>query len=107
LKKTAWILAICAVTLLIVLPAISSVNNTTSNLVLKDRALRADGEPLPPPIPPNPKFSVVSLLVADGEPLPPPIPPNPKFSVVNPLVADGEPLPPPIPPHPSLNMMLV
>ncbi len=75
MKKTALVLAISALTLLIVLPAISSVKNPTSNLAMKDRALRADGEPLPPPIPPKATFSEVSPVVADGEPLPPPIPP--------------------------------
>ncbi len=106
MKKTALVLAICLLTLLIVLPAISSVNNTTSNTVLMDRALRGDGNPMPP-FPPKPSAAYLNKLVADGDPMPPPIPPNPNFSEMNPLVADGEPLPPPIPPNPSLNMMLV
>ncbi len=76
MKKTGLVLAICTLALLIVLPAISSVNDTTSNLTLRDRALRADGDPMPPPIPPKPTFSEMNTLVADGDPMPPPIPPK-------------------------------
>jgi hypothetical protein len=97
-KKTALVLAICALTLLIVLPAISSVKNTTSNTVLMDRALRADGDPMPP-FPPKPPASYVNTLVADGDPMPP-FPPKPPASYMNTLVADGDPMPP-FPPKPS------
>src|SRR5713226_9817677 len=93
LKKTALVLAICALTLFILLPAVSPVNTSTSGILVTDKVLYtwgnttlvADGEPLPPPIPPNPKFSETNLLVADGEPLPPPIPPNPTFPETPPL----------------------
>jgi hypothetical protein len=75
LKKIALVLAICTLTLLIVLPAISSVNNATSNTTLMDRALRADGDPMPP-FPPKPLASYLNTLVADGDPMPP-FPPKP------------------------------
>ena len=75
MKKIALVLAICALTLLIVLPPISSVKNPTSNTLLMDRTLRADGGPLPP-FPPKPPASYLNTLVADGGPLPP-FPPKP------------------------------
>src|SRR5207245_8715343 len=99
LKKTALVLAICALTLLILLPAVSPVNTSNSGTPLTDRVpytrsnttLMVDGWPLPPPIPPQ----QTETLVADGWPLPPPIPPRQAET----LVADGWPLPPPIPPR--------
>jgi len=45
-----------------------------------------------------------NTLVADGDPLPPPIPPKPSLMELNTLVADGDPLPPPIPPQPSVEL---
>lgn len=75
MKKIALVLAICALTLLIVLPATSSVKNRTSNTLLMDRTLRADGDPMPP-FPPKPPASYLNALVADGDPMPP-FPPKP------------------------------
>jgi hypothetical protein len=49
LKKTTLVLAVSALAALIVLPVIHSVNH----LAGIDRTLRADGAPLPPPIPPK------------------------------------------------------
>jgi hypothetical protein len=97
LKKTALVLAICLFTLLIVLPATYSVNNSTSNTVLMDRALRADGDPMPP-FPPKPPGSYLNTLAADGDPMPP-FPPKPPASYSNTFVADGDPMPP-FPPKP-------
>lgn len=48
------------------------------------------------------KYNVSKPTVADGNPMPPPIPPKPGA-----LMADGNPMPPPIPPNPSLPLMLV
>ena len=75
MKNTALFLAICIFALLIVLPATYSVNNATSNTVLMDRALRADGDPMSP-FPPKPPASFLNTLVADGDPMPP-FPPKP------------------------------
>ena len=49
LKKTTLVLAVSALAALIVLPVIHSVNYLAGT----DRTLRADGAPLPPPIPPK------------------------------------------------------
>jgi hypothetical protein len=49
LKKTAFSLAVSVFAAFIVLPVIHSVNHLASI----DRTLRADGAPLPPPIPPK------------------------------------------------------
>ena len=68
-------------TLLIVLPVLSTVNATPTQNAGGHSALVADGSPAPPPVPP--------ALLADGSPAPPPIPPM--------LVADGSPAPPPVP----------
>jgi hypothetical protein len=76
--------------LLILLPALSTVNATAQNAG-SHSALVADGTPAPPPVP-HPD----ALLVADGTPAPPPVP-HPNVS----LVADGTPAPPPVP-HPAL-----
>ena len=70
MKKTTLFLAIFALTLFIVLPGISSVNNSTSNT-----KLIADGWPVPP-LPPSQAIS----LVADGWPVPP-LPPSQKSEV--------------------------
>ncbi len=108
LKKTAFVLAICALTLFILLPAVSPVNTLTSGTSLTDNVqythsntetFVADGGPIPPPIPPS--FGT-SILLADGGPIPPPIPPSLSTSI---LLADGGPIPPPIPP--SLTSILV
>jgi len=53
LKKTTLVLAVSALTALIVLPVIHSVNQLVGELTVIDRTLRADGAPLPPPIPPK------------------------------------------------------
>jgi hypothetical protein len=54
LKKTALVLAVSALSALIVLPIIHSVNHMSGEQAAIDRTLRADGDPLPPPIPPKP-----------------------------------------------------
>jgi len=56
LKKTTLVLAVSALTALIVLPVIHSVNQLVGELTVIDRTLRADGAPLPPPIPPKSGF---------------------------------------------------
>ena len=76
-----------ALTLLIVLPVLGTVNATpTGNSAL------ADGTPAPPPVP-NPYL--LPELVAEGTPAPPPVP-NPLPAEPE-LVADGSPGPPPVP----------
>lgn len=111
MKKTALVLAISALTLFILLPAVSSVNTSNSGTPLTDRVLYkhsnttliADGWPLPPPILPNPIFSEMNPLVADGGPIPPPIPPSHVASI---LVADGGPIPPPISPSHGASVLV-
>jgi hypothetical protein len=98
LKKTTLAVAVSVLAFLMVLPIVRSVNLTAGKPVTIDRTLRADGWPLPPPIPP----SLAGTLVADGWPLPPPIPP----SLAGTLVADGWPLPPPIPPSLAETLVL-
>jgi hypothetical protein len=78
--------------LLIVLPALSTVNATSAQNI-RSHSLIADGTPAPPPVP-NPWFQHDAALVADGTPAPPPVP-NP-WQVPE-LVADGTPAPPPVP----------
>lgn len=90
MKKIALALAVSGLAVLIVLPVIHSVNLSAGTPAAIVPTLRADGWPLPLPIPP----SQTGALVADGWPLPLPIPPGQAGT----LVADGWPLPLPIPP---------
>jgi hypothetical protein len=108
LKKTALAVAISFFAVLMVLPVVRSVNLSAGKPVTIDRALYADGAPLPPPIPlqPKPPSMDANTLMADGSPLPPPIPAKPPSMNANTLVADGSPLPPPIPPKPPQSRML-
>ena len=96
MKKTTLAVAVSVFAVLMVLPVVRSVKLSAGKPVTIDRTLRADGWPLPPPIPP----SQGGTLVADGWPLPPPIPPSQV------LVADGWPLPPPIPPSQAGTLVL-
>ena len=84
MKKTACLMFVFALAVLIVLPSIPGVNHPADLSKGAERALYADGWPLPP-FPPN----ATQTLVADGWPLPP-FPPN----ATQTLVADGWPLPP-------------
>ena len=52
MKKTALVLAVYALSALIVLPVVHSVNHLSAKHTDIDRTLQADGDPLPPPIPP-------------------------------------------------------
>jgi hypothetical protein len=81
----------------ILLPVSRSVNHLRTYSIGNNAVvLLADGNPLPPPVPPS---LTDSELVADGNPLPPPVPPSLTHSE---LVADGNPLPPPVPPSTSV-----
>jgi hypothetical protein len=51
LKKTAFVFAASVLAALIVLPAVHSVNRFTGNATVIDKTLRADGDPMPPPVP--------------------------------------------------------
>ena|SRR5262249_61319052 len=77
----------------------ATVNHRISRTNFFGKTQIADGVPLPPPIPPPPKFAA-GALVADGVPLPPPIQPPPKLNTTQ--TADRVPLPPPIQPPPKL-----
>ena len=83
---------ILALTLVIVLPAITGVNAVADSHNISQQSLLASGSPGPPPIPPG---ILEPVLVASGSPGPPPIPPTIQKPV---LVASGSPGPPPIPP---------
>jgi hypothetical protein len=76
LKKIAFVLAVSALAALIVLPAVHSVNHLTGKAPVIDRSLRADGDPMPPPVPkPMPPGGAIDpTLRADGDPMPPPVP---------------------------------
>ena len=82
---------------LILLPASTSVNQSPTFTI----SPVADGNPIPPPIPPK---SGKTFLIADGNPLPPPIPPKSGNTF---LIADGNPIPPPIPPKSGLGIFAV
>jgi hypothetical protein len=73
-KNLIAVVVLSLAAFLILLPVISSVKNSAGNHAITATALIAEGNPMPPPIPPNPHFSV---LIAEGNPMPPPIPPNP------------------------------
>jgi hypothetical protein len=51
LKKIAFVLASSVLAALIVLPVFHSVNHFTGKAPVIDRSLRADGDPMPPPVP--------------------------------------------------------
>jgi len=57
LKKTTLAVAVSVLAVLMVLPIVRSVNLSAVKPVTVDRTLRADGWPLPPPIPPSHSFS--------------------------------------------------
>jgi hypothetical protein len=71
MKRLAAVAALSLLAVLIVLPAIASVNYIVSN------SLVADGQPLPWPKPPITNDNAV--LMADGQPLPWPKPPMVSF----------------------------
>jgi hypothetical protein len=94
LKKTALVLVISAVAVLIVLPALQFVNQSHNHSLPVHRILRADGAPRPVPLP-NPPEMGTDVLVADGAPRPVPLPPG---MAADSLIADGAPRPVPLPP---------
>jgi hypothetical protein len=97
-KKLVISSGLAAAAVLMLLPVTRPVNAAIGNVRTNGTHLQADGDPLPPPIPPS-KVSVGgAYLQADGDPLPPPIPPANGTSVTPYFLADGDPLPPPIPP---------
>lgn len=73
-KNLVAVVVLSLAAFLIVLPAVSSVNNSAGNHTIVAPALVVEGNPMPPPIPPHPHFSA---LIAEGNPMPPPIPPHP------------------------------
>jgi hypothetical protein len=73
-KNLVAVVVLSLVAFLIVLPIVRSVNAAASNHAITAPALIAEGNPMPPPIPPHPHFS---LFIAEGNPMPPPIPPHP------------------------------
>ncbi len=81
--------------LVILLPVVSTVNETFGQNASSHFAFVADGTPAPPPAP-HPWLLPTQELVADGTPAPPPAP-NPWFQPTSELVADGTPAPPPAP----------
>ncbi len=83
MKKTAIVVAVSVLAVLMVLPVVRSVNLSAGKPITNDRTLSADGWPLPIP------HQQAETLVADGWPVPP-FPP----SLTETLVADGWPVPP-------------
>jgi hypothetical protein len=51
LKKIVFVLTPSVLAALILLPAVHSVNHFTGKSPVIDRSLRADGDPMPPPVP--------------------------------------------------------
>jgi hypothetical protein len=92
MNRNASYALILALTLLIVLPVVDSVNATVNHDTGSNSMLLASGSPAPPPTPP---VLSQSTLVASGSPAPPPTPPLFGQPV---LVASGSPAPPPTPP---------
>jgi hypothetical protein len=78
-KNAFYAFVLMALTLLIVLPGIGSVNATENNTTGLHPVLLASGQPMPPPVPP---VADESLLVASGQPMPPPVPPVIRQSVL-------------------------
>ena len=72
MKKTVCLLFVFALAVLMVLPAIHAVNHPSNFSKGAEKALYADGWPLPPFPPPG----AAQTLVADGWPLPPFPPPG-------------------------------
>ena len=101
MKKLALAVAGLLACLTILLPVVGSCNHSNAIPGSEPALYRADGWPMPPPIPPyNGLTNTDPLLVADGWPMPPPIPPYNGLSNSDPLlIADGWPMPPPIPPY--------
>ncbi len=71
MKENVFLALLSALTLLILLPVIGSVNISASDFGTSGSILVAEGSPLPPPVP-----SAIHqpVLVAEGSPLPPPVP---------------------------------
>jgi len=82
-----------ALTLLIVLPVLSTVNATSAHQARGQTVLFAAGSPGPPP---TPHLNEQAMLVAAGSPGPPPVP-GPWAQSEPVLVAAGSPGPPPTP----------
>jgi hypothetical protein len=101
-KKLIYSTGLAAAAMLMLLPVVRSVNVAVGNARMMGAHLQADGDPLPPPIPPGTALPGGTYFEADGDPLPPPIPPADQTSVAAYLLADGDPLPPPIPPGVAL-----
>jgi len=73
MQKIAIASAAFLACLAIVLPVIGIVNHSLSTP--QPVVQQADGNPLPPPLPPWMATPVEPTLLADGNPLPPPLPP--------------------------------
>src|ERR1700676_897340 len=78
MKKIVLAAAVAVTCFAILLPVISSVNLLVTIPASQPALYRADGAPMPPPIPHSiglvTDSSSDSSLVADGAPMPPPIP---------------------------------
>ena len=98
MKKLVISSGLAAAAVLMLLPVTRPVNVAIGNVRTNGIHLQADGDPLPPPVPPAAATATAPTLQADGDPLPPPIPPANGTSVTHYFLADGNPLPPPIPP---------
>lgn len=81
MKKTAIVVAISVLAVLMVLPIVRSVNLSAGKPITIDRTLSADGWPQPP-LPPKPPSLADGTIVADGWPQPP-LPPKPPQALVS------------------------
>jgi hypothetical protein len=102
LKKITFVLLVLALAVLMVLPAISGVNQSANVLAGTKNSLRADGSPMPLSIPqpaPDTYTTTGKTLIADGAPVPVPLPPPGLWTNTDKsFVADGAPVPVPLPP---------
>jgi hypothetical protein len=73
MKKPAIALAVSLTLLAMLLPIIGIVNHSFSTP--QPAVQHADGNPMPPPVPPWMATPAEPTLLADGNPMPPPVPP--------------------------------
>ena len=78
-RIASYAFVLLALTPLIVLPGIGSVNAAANSTTGLHPVLLASGQPMPAPVPPA---ANESILVASGQPMPPPVPPLIRQSVL-------------------------
>jgi hypothetical protein len=93
LKKTALLFVVSTFVVLIVLPTLRFVNQSSNLSISIQRTPGGNGDPLSLPLPAK---TETRILVADGAPRPVPLPPSFETTIV---VADGDSRPVTLPPR--------